>query len=304
MKIDVKKDIIIPAWDLIKNDSKVKKMQFFPWVLSIVFLSALLAYQTIYTYTILAHKKEETLEKILKFIHSDYITEFLVWAIIFIILYIFIIPIFEGAIVKYIQKSDKKENQEISEAISIWLYKFLPVFEYDNLFSEFKFLSIVNFYLFTLRLLEFHYLKYINYTFLVILLFSIIINVLFAYSKYFIILENKKVFESIWYSTKLALINIKNTLKLYILMFILNIRVIFNFIVFLIFPIIVVLAIWYITSQILQTIAVSAIIILFVLFILFLWYLTWVLEALKSAIWYYAYKKWKERLEELEKDVK
>jgi hypothetical protein len=30
MKVDTKKDIIIPAWELIKNDSKLKKMQFFP----------------------------------------------------------------------------------------------------------------------------------------------------------------------------------------------------------------------------------------------------------------------------------
>jgi hypothetical protein len=276
-------------------------MQFFPWVLSIVFLSALLTYQIIYTYSVFAHKKEETLEKILNFIHSQYITEFLIWSAIFIVLYILIIPVFEAATIKYIQKADKNENHDISESISFWLYKFLTIFEYNNLFSEFKFLSIVNFYLFTLRLLEFHYIKYINYVFLIILLFSIIINVLFAYSKYFIILENKKIFESIWYSTKLALVNFKNTFKLYLLMFILNIRVIFNFIIFLIFPSIIVLTLWYISSQLMQKIAIFIIIIIFILFILLLWYLAWVLESLKSAIWYYAYKKWKERLEEMEK---
>jgi hypothetical protein len=30
MKIDTKNDIIIPAWELIKNDNKVKKMYFLP----------------------------------------------------------------------------------------------------------------------------------------------------------------------------------------------------------------------------------------------------------------------------------
>jgi hypothetical protein len=30
MKIDTKNDIILPAWELIKDDSKVKKMQFLP----------------------------------------------------------------------------------------------------------------------------------------------------------------------------------------------------------------------------------------------------------------------------------
>jgi len=304
MKIDTKKDIIIPAWEIIKNDSKVKKMYFLPWVLSIIFLSALLAYQTIYTYTILYWKKEEALNNILQFIHSTYIKEFIIWAIIFILLYIFILPIFEWALIRYIAKKDKDQKSEISESLSIWLYKFLPLFEYDNLFSEFKFLSIVNFYLFMLRFFEFHYIWIINKVFIFIFIFSVIINILFAYSKYFIILENSSVFKSIWDSTKLALMNLKNTFKLYFLMFILNIRVIFNFIVFLIFPFIIIFILWIITTKILQTIAIIIIWIIFILFILFLWYLTWVLETLKTAIWYFAYKKGKQRLDNIEKEIK
>jgi hypothetical protein len=278
-------------------------MQLIPWILSIIFLSALLAYQTIYTYSILANKKEETIEKILNFIHSQYIQEFLLWTTIFIIAYILLVPIFESALIKYIRKKDIWEETDIWDAISMWFYKFLPIFEYNNLFSEFKFLSIINFYLFMLRFFEFHYIKQINYVFLIILLFSIIINILFTYSKFFIIIENKKIFKSIWESTKLSLINIKNTFKLYIIMFILHIRVIINFVLFLIFPIIIVSVVWIITSQILQTIALIIIITLFIFFIIFLGYLAWVLEALRISIWYYAYKKWKEKLTEIEKEV-
>jgi len=304
MKIDSKNDIIIPAWDLIKDDNKAKKMYFFPWILSIIFLSALLAYQTIYTYTILSGKKEETLEKILNFIHSTYITEFIIWAVIFIILYILIIPIFEWALIRYIAKKDNTWIAEVWESLSVWLYRFLPIFEYDNLFSEFKFLSIVNWYLFFLRFFEFNYIKEINYVFIVLFLFSVIINLLFVYSKYIIILENDKVFKAIWKSAKLALMNFRNTFKLYFLMFILNIRVVFNFVVFLIFPILIVFVIWFITTQILKTLALIVISIIFILFILFLWYLAWVLEALKTAIWYFAYKKWNERLLEIEEETK
>ena len=38
-------------------------------------------------------------------------------------------------------------------------------------------------------------------------------------------LENGKIFDSIWKSSKIATINLINTFKLYFLMFILNIRV-------------------------------------------------------------------------------
>ena len=304
MKIDTKSDIILPAWELIKDDSKLKKMYFFPWILSIIFLSALLAYQSIYTYTILSGKKEEALDKILNFVHSQYIVEFIVWAIIFIVLYILIIPIFEWAIIRYIAKKDTEGHAEVWESLSVWLYRFLPIFEYDNLFSEFKFLSIVNWYLFILRFFEFNYINIINYIFIIVFLFSIIINILFAYSKYIIILENSKVFAAIWKSAKLSLMNLRNTFKLYFLMFILNIRVVFNFIIFLIFPILIVFVIWFITTQLIKTLALIIILVIFILFILFLWYLAWVLEALKATIWYYAYKKWNERLSNIEKEIK
>lgn len=49
-KQDVRENIIIPAWKIIKDDSKVKKFYIIPGVLSIIFLSGLLAYQAIYTY--------------------------------------------------------------------------------------------------------------------------------------------------------------------------------------------------------------------------------------------------------------
>jgi len=304
MKIDTKKDIISPAWELIKDDNKIKKMQFLPWVLSIIFLSALLSYQVVYTYSIIANKKEEVLEKLLTFIHSTFIIEFIILAIIFLILYFFIIPVFEWWLIKYISKKDQSEKSEISESLTVWFYKFLPLFKYNNLFSEFKFISVLNGYLFILRFFDFQNIKIINYIFLIIFLFSILINSFLSYSKYIIILENWKIFQSISKSIKITLINIKNTFKLYFLMFILNVRVIFNFVIFLIFPILIVIVIWFVTTQILKALALIIIIILFIWFILFLWYLAWVLEGLKAAIWYYAYKKWNQRLEKMEDEIK
>ncbi len=304
MKIDTKENIILPAWNLIKDDNKIKKMQFLPGILSIIFLSALLSYQSIYTYSILADKKEVLLEKLLNFIHSIYIIEFIVVTIVFVILYIFILPIFEWALIKYISKKDNYWESEISESLSVGFYKFLPIFKYNNLFSEFKFIAVLNWYLFILRFFEFKFINIINYCFLAIFLFSIFINVFFAYSKYIIMLENTSMFGAIWKSIKISLINLRNTFKLYFLMFILNIRVIFNFIVFLIFPILIVSVIWFVTTQILKALALIVILIIFIWFILFLGYLTWVLEALKTAIWYYAYEKGKQRLEEIEKEVR
>jgi hypothetical protein len=202
-------------------------------------------------------------------------------------------------LIKYIENKDKNKILDTSQVISLWLYNFLPIFKYTNLFSEFKFISILNWYLFTIRFVWIEYISYISYTFLIAFIIWTAINILFSYAKYIIILEQKPIFKAIWESSKIAVLNFNTTIKLYFLMFILNIRVIINFIIFLAFPIILVLAISIITSKIFLYLTVAIIIILFIAFILFLWYLTSVLEIFITSIWYFAYKKWKDNLKEI-----
>jgi len=294
----IKNKIFIPAWNIIKNDSKIKKFYILPWLLSIIFLTILLVYQSIYTYVIVFWKKDDALIVILKFIHSDYLIEVLITTIIFLIIYFFLGPIFEWWLIKYIHSKDNNKSMSTSEAFGQWLYRFGSLFEYNNIFSEFKLISILNGYLFTIRFLWIEYISIINYTFIILFILWMFFNILLSYSKYVIIIEDKWVFEAIGTSSKITILNPKRTIKLYFLMFFLNLRVIFNFLIFLSFPIIIVFAIWLITSKIFLLVAITILVILFIILILALWYLTAVLEVFKTAIWYYAYLEWKKILED------
>lgn len=290
--------IIIPAWNIIKNDSKIKKFYILPWLLSILFLTILLVYQSIYTYVVVFGKKKEALVIILKFFHSDYVFEIAVSAIVFLVIYLLLVPIFEWGLIKYIHSKYNDKSMSMSEAFWQWLYRFAPIFEYDNIFSEFKLISILNGYLFTIRFVWVEYISAVSYTFIILFLLSMLFNILLSYSKYAIVIENKWVFESIWVSWKITILNLKRTIKLYFLMFLLNLRVIFNFIIFLSFPIIMVVAIWLITTKIFLVVAITILTILFIIFLFALWYLTAVLEVFKTAIWYYAYLEWKKALDD------
>ncbi len=294
----IREKAIIPAWNIIKNDSKIKKFYIIPGLLSIIFLTIILVYQSIYTYVEIFGKKEEALIVILKFFHSDYVFEILITGIIFLIVYFLLIPIFEWWLIKYIHLKENGKDLSLGDTFGQWLYKFAPIFEYNNLFSEFKLISILNGYLFTIRFIWAQYISKITYIFLILFFLWTIFNILLSYSKYVIVLENLGVFKSIWISWKIAILNLKRTTKLYILMFILNLRVIFNFIIFLSFPIIMVLAIWLITSKIFLFVAITILSLLFIIFIFALWYLTAVLEVFKTSIWYYAYIEWKKTLED------
>lgn len=295
----IKNKIIIPSWNLIKEDNKIKKFYLLPWLLSIIFLTFLLVYQFIYTYVVLFWKKEQALIVILQFFHSDYLVESIVAFLIFLIIYFILSPIFEWWLIKYIDNKNKGIFLSKSEIFTLWLCQFLPIFEYNNIFSEFKFISIINFYLFTLRFLWIEYIKIITYFYIVIFVFSTILNILFIYTKYEIILENKWVFESIWISSKITILNIKNTIKLYFLIFILNLKIFFNFLIFLSFPIIIAIAVLLITSKIFLILTIWILSILFLFFIIILGYLTAVLDIFITSIWYYAHKEWKENMAKL-----
>lgn len=294
---DFKEHIVMPAWEVIKTDAKVKKFYFLPWLFSIVLLTTILVYQSIYTYVIIFWKKERALEIILNFFHSSYLLEVVVSVLIFLAIYIFLIPIFEWGLIKYLDEKHKWNYISTIDALWLWLVRFLPLFEYNNVFSEFKYISLLNAYLFLIRFIWLEYINYLNYALIAALFLSTLVNVMFAYAKYEMVLKNKWVFQSIWVSAKISILNLKNTLKLYVLMFIINIRVMLNFLIFLFFPVLLAVAISYFTTKVFLTIAIFLIVILFIFFIFFLWYLTAVLDVFKTSIWYFAYINWRKRFE-------
>ena len=265
----------------------------------VIFLSVLLVYQSVYTYSILLGKKDIALEWILSFFHSQFLSEVLIASAIFIVCYIILIPIYEWSLIRYIDKSSQGEASR-SDSFGHGIMRFAPLFEFNNIFNMFKFMSIVNGYLFALRFLGIEYVSFLSIFFTIAFLFSIILNILIAYARYEIVLEWKWVFEAIWASSQIALLNIKTTVKLYVFMFIMNIKVIINFFVFLVFPILSAFIIGFISSQIFITIMFIILWCIFLFLICMLGYMAGVLEIFTTAIWYNAYKEWKKKLEDTE----
>ena len=292
----LQENIIQPAWNFVKEDAKIKKAYFFPAFLGVIFITLILVYQTIYTYVVIFEKKEEVLEYILNFVHSTYFFEFVLLVLAIVFIYVFIIPIFEGALISYISKKKEHHSTSFSDALWVWLFHFLPLIEFGSIFSQFKLITIFNAYLFLLRFLWIDYISILSWSFVAIILFPFIINILFIYTRYVIITENAVVLPAIGMSSKLAILNPKTTVKLYFMMFILNLKVCINFLVFLFFPILVSSAILYITSQIFLYIMIALLVLFFLIFVIFLSYMASVLEIFKTSIWYFAFLEAKKKL--------
>lgn len=299
---ELSQKVILPARVLVRDDTKIKRYYFFPGLLSVIFLTGLLTYQTIYTYVVLWNNQDYVLEKILYLLESEYLIEVIVAFVVFLLLYFLLVPIFEWGLIKYIDAKNKWEPIWSSEAFWQWVTKFLPFFEYWNIFSEFKLMTILNFYLFTIRFVWIEYIKPITIVYLVLFFLTAILNILFVYAKYAIILNNKKVMWAIWESCKIVLLSLKKTIRLFFMLFFFNFRVIINILIFLFFPILIVAAIWYISSKFVMLVTVTILLSIFVVFIIWAWYLTSVLDVFKTAVWYYAYEDNRWKIEDEESD--
>lgn len=302
MSIDYKKRVIQPAWELVRERKKIKKLNIVWGFLSVVFLTVILAYQTIYTYVVIFSKEDKALELILEFFESKYLTEVLSIWWIFLLFYIILVPILDWALIKHIDSINRKEENSIGDSVGFGTLKFFAIFEYNNLFNVFKFMSVLNWFLFLIRFLWIEYIQVLSYVFIIIFFLASIINVFLSYAKYEIILNNKKAFESIGSSAKIVLLNLWLTIRIYSLMFILNMRVLFNFVIFLAFPIAIASAITYLTTQIYMTIAVLILSVIFLWFIILLSHMASVLEIFKVSTWYFAYLEARKKLEDVEEN--
>ncbi|MDA9129255.1 hypothetical protein N9J72_02140 [Candidatus Gracilibacteria bacterium] len=291
-----KQNILAPSLEIIRDDSKIKKFYFFPGLFSVVFLGVLFLYQVAYTYVVLLGREEEAFSIILSYFHSEYLTLYIIIAVVFVIFYLILIPIFEGALIQYID-SRKDGKASRSDALGVGIFRFYALFEFNNIFNMFKFISIVNGFLFSLRFLGIEYLTGLAIFFVVAFLFSFIVNIVVAYARYEIVLQKKGTFEAIGVSSQISLLNIKTTLKLYFLMFIMNIKVMINFLLFLVFPLFAVFVTGFLTSTIFTTIALFVLGIVFLFLLLVLGYMAAVLDIFTTAIWYHAYKEGKAKLE-------
>ncbi|MDD2566264.1 MAG: hypothetical protein PHZ26_05835 [Candidatus Gracilibacteria bacterium] len=287
----MKSNIVLPSFDIANHASVIKKFNFIPSLFSTIYLSVIVLYQVAYSYIILFQKKDEFFGLVINFFHQGYFIEVVIGIIIGFLLYLLLQPVAEAGVITLIESYSKKDEGKyrVSQGFSQGILNFLPLFEYHNFMGLFRLLSIVTFYFLLLRVFGQDYAIIISIILFLYLLFAILVNLLFAYTKFFIIFEKKHVFEAISLSTQMTLTNLDITGKLYYTLFLVYARVFITIIIFTIFPIIFSALFSYITSQILFVIGAGILGIFFLVFLIIISHLNSVLEIFVEALWYNAY---------------
>ena len=288
----MKESIILPAWETVTQFHSLKKLNFVPSVVGMLWLFLILIYQITFTYVYVFKKKDEVLSVIAKFAHTDYFVETIVVLSVIFILYIFLEPIATGGMIQMID-SYKKSHGKNPHRTFQWIFDgmrhFLPIFEVQNLTAVFRPLSIITFYILLLRLFGKEYFVSISSIMCLYLFFSFFLNMCFAYSKFFIIFEEKSALESLSASTGLAVRHIHITGKLYFTMILLYLRTILVAVLFLVLPFIVSSIIALFTILSVKMIFLWLFSIISLILFVFIVHLNSTLEIFVEATWYEAY---------------
>jgi hypothetical protein len=133
------------------------------------------------------------------------------------------------------------------------------------------------------------YMGYILIAMGIYFLLAVVINIFLAYTRFFIVLENKKAFDAIVSSSTMALDNMGITFKLYITLILVYVRTVLTVLVFILLPFVISAIFTYVTVASIKLIFVGILLLIILVFFVFVSHLNSVLEIFVETLWYRAY---------------
>lgn len=277
---------------MVTHFPSLKKLNFLPSLFGISWLFLLLVYQITVSFILTFNKQKEFFDFLSDTSSHPYFWTTIITVIIIFIIYAILNPIARGWMIEMMHTYRTNSEQKIHRSWQ-WFFDglshFLPMFEVQNITSIFAPLTIITTGIFLYRFLDPVFYTTIGIVIVIYLLFSFLLNMCFAYSPFFIVLEWKKWVESLSLSTNLAIRNITITTKLYFTNILLYLRIIFIGALFFFMPFIISSLLAYFTAITVKIIFLVIFGIIATIFFIFIVHLNSTLEIFILALWYEAY---------------
>ena len=295
------KEIILASWRLVNQGSILKRFNFFPSFVTTIYLGIIILYQVAFAYIYIFQVHVDIFEQAMNVINSGYIWEIVFLVVFALITYILTIPIAEAGLLALIDRTSRAradtsippDPHPYSYGLSRGILFFRSIFELNNLMVSFKIISIITMYLLFIRLIGVQYISTISIVFGCYLFFGFIVNILFAYTRFFIVFDGKAPLEAASASIGMTLDHLAETCSLYFTMLFLYIRTILSAAILIIAPFAVSAILTYVTIDYLRMIGVVILGIIFFAFLIFIAHLNSVLEIFTQSIWYHAFRAFK-----------
>ena len=232
------------AWEFTQNNKRlIKWYAFLPAVLSTVVGILYVAYQYLSFVNSPLFGQEQTFltqvalraREFFSF-NGEYIVPMVITAVVVGIFYILLPSFCQGAIIQMIARKRNGQEVKMRDGIRYGLLSFLPIFEYSWLVRTFSIVSVFTWAGFLARNLGWDALNTFTPILIVYFIVGLFVAVLFTYTEFFIVIDDRKVIESIAKSSTLVVTHLEETLLLIILMIIISVRILLQIVFVLLIP--------------------------------------------------------------------
>ena len=172
------------------------------------------------------------------------IVPLIVIAAIIGVLYLLVPPICQGAIVQLVARKKNGQDVKTRHGIKYGLWSFLPLFEYSWLVRTISLAALLSLMSSIARNLGMNIFDTFIIVFVLYAIISVVLTLLFIYTEFFIIIDDRKVFDSISRSCQLVVTHLEETIMLSIMMLIISVRILVQILFVLLIPAIIVASIY------------------------------------------------------------
>lgn len=251
------KRIIAQSWEYTQNNKRlIRWYGFFPALFTTTVGIGYIIYQIFAFKNSFLFSEEEhnflfqVVSLILNFIkdHVSWTMPLIIVAAFFLLCYFLLPTLCKAAAIQMIARNRNGHKTSVGTGMKYGILSFLPLFEYHLLIKTFAFFSILFEMAFVVRNLGLGIFQIFIPIFLLFIILSFILTLLFTYADLFIVIDDEGVFAAMKKSAKLVLMHWKHTFLITILMLIIGVRIVIQVVMVFLIPFLIILITGYLAT--------------------------------------------------------
>lgn len=243
MRIKARKTIG-EAWEFTQNNKRlILGYAFLPALLTTLVGIVYLGYQYIFLINSPAFGGKESfllelITTVLDLVRQNFQNTFplLIAAGVVVILFLLVPSLCEGAIIQLIARRRNGQDVRVRDGLRYGIMSFLPLFEYSWLTRTFSIFSLFTWSTMIIRGLGWEGFNALSPVLIIMAIAGVAMTLLFTYTEFFIVIDDRGVIESIAKSSVLVMTHLEETILLSILMLIISIRILIQIVFVLLIP--------------------------------------------------------------------
>lgn len=221
--------------------------------------------------------------------HVSWTIPLIIVAVLFFIFYMLFPTIAQASAIQMIARNRNGQKAGVGTGLRHGIMSFLPLFEYHLLIKTFSFFSILIEMSFVVRNLGPAIFKFLMPVFIIFIFISLLLTLLFTYTDFFIVIDRKRVFESMKESGKLVITHWQSTFLITILMIIIGVRIVIQAFLVLAIPGIIILVSGYIATMTLPVTGVIVGLVIGAIVLVIAAYLNGVVDIFSYSVWTFTF---------------